>query len=155
MARRRTKTAGEQPDKAVRTRQRGQPKHDGGTSPWEWAAAGIGCLILGAIVGYLIYEGTILPPQAYPEIAVVGETPVALSDGTFLVPIEVENHGHVTGAGVGVSGALLDADGTVIEESTVTFDFVAQHSIARGGLYFTADPRERRLVLRVEGYTDP
>ncbi len=50
---------------------------------------------------------------------------------------------------------LSARSGAVIEESAVTFDFVAQKSTVSGGLYFTTDPQEHRLVLRVEGYTDP
>ena len=78
-----------------------------------------------------------------------------LANGAFLVPIEVKNRGHVTGAGVNVSGALVGPDGAVVEESAVTFGFIAQHSKETGGLYFAADPRTLRLELRVEGYTDP
>ena len=108
-----------------------------------------------AIIGYLVYEAIARPPEARPEIAVRSEAPIRLEDGRFLVPIEVKNAGHVTGAGVNVSGALVRADGAVIEESAVTFDFIAQHSRVSGGLYFAADPAANRLVLRVEGYTDP
>jgi uncharacterized protein (TIGR02588 family) len=133
----------------------GRKDKRGGTSPWEWAAAAVGAAILVAIVGYLIYESIVRPPEARPEIVVTGEAPVPLGDGAFLVPIEVRNRGHVTGAGVNVSGALVGPDGTVIEESAVTFGFVAQHSTETGGLYFAADPRSLRLVLRVEGFTDP
>jgi uncharacterized protein (TIGR02588 family) len=128
---------------------------ESGTSPWEWAAAGIGAAILATIVGYLVYEAIARPPGGQPDIVVSGEPAIPLPSGTFLVPIVVENRGHATGAGVTVSGALLDASGAVTEESAVTFDFVATHSAETGGLYFTADPGSRRLVLRVEGYADP
>lgn len=128
---------------------------DGGTSTWEWAAAAVGAAILVAIVGYLIYEAWARPPQPRPEIVASAEAPVSLADGAFLVPITVENRGHATGAGVNVSGTLLGADGAVVETSAATFSFVAQHSTETGGLYFAADPRTFRLVLRVEGYTDP
>jgi uncharacterized protein (TIGR02588 family) len=127
----------------------------GGTSPWEWAAAAVGAAILVSIVGYLIYESIARPPEARPEIVASARAPVQLASGAFLVPIEVENRGHVTGAGVNVSGALVGPDGAVVEASAVTFDFIAQHSKETGGLYFTADPRTHRVELRVEGYTDP
>lgn len=67
----------------------------------------------------------------------------------------VENRGHMTGAGVSVSGVLLDAAGATVEESAVTFDFIAPRSREHGGLYFSADPRAYRLRLRAEGYADP
>jgi uncharacterized protein (TIGR02588 family) len=133
----------------------GRQDKSGGTSPWEWTAAAVGAAILVSIVGYLIYESIARPPEARPEIVVTSEAPVQLADGAFLVPIEVKNRGHVTGAGVNVSGALVGADGTVVEASTVTFTFIAQHSKETGGLYFAADPRTLHLELRVEGYTDP
>jgi uncharacterized protein (TIGR02588 family) len=137
--------------------QTGESQHRtrGGTSPWEWAAATLGAAILCAIVVYLIYEGVSRPIESRPLIVVTGGEVVAFPDQGYLVPIRVENRGHTTGAGVGVSGVLLDAEGGTVEESTVTFDFVAQHSRESGGLYFTSDPRSFRLVLRVEGYTDP
>lgn len=127
----------------------------GGTSQWEWAAAAVGAAILASIVAYLIYESIARPPEARPEIVVNSEAAVPLANGAFLVPIEVKNRGHVTGAGVNVSGALVGPDGAVVEESAVTFAFIAQHSKETGGLYFAADPRSLRLILRVEGYTDP
>lgn len=128
---------------------------DGGTSGWEWAAAAVGAAIVVAIVGYLIYEAIARPPQPRPEIVASAEAPVPLANGGFLVPIAVENLGHATGAGVNVSGSLVGPDGSVVETSAVSFSFVAQHSAETGGLYFAADPRTLRLVLRVEGYTDP
>jgi uncharacterized protein (TIGR02588 family) len=131
-----------------------EDKH-GGTSAWEWAAAAVGAAILASIVGYLIYEAIARPPEARPEIVVNDAAAVPLTNGAFLVPITVKNLGHATGAGINVSGALVGPDGAVVEESAVTFSFVAQHSKETGGLYFAADPRTLRLVLRVEGYTDP
>jgi uncharacterized protein (TIGR02588 family) len=128
---------------------------DSGTSPWEWAAAAVGAAILLSIVGYLVYAGVSRPERAEPAIAVSGKPPVTLADGTHLVPFTVENRGHTTGAGVTVSGALLDAAGAIVEESAVTFDFIAPRSREHGGLYFTADPRGLRLQLRAEGYTEP
>jgi uncharacterized protein (TIGR02588 family) len=127
----------------------------GGTSPWEWAVAAVGGLILAAIVGFLVYEAIARPPQTKPEITATGGVAVKLASGTFLVPITVKNAGHETGAGVTVSGALIDDGDAVIEESAVTFAFVPQHSRETGGLYFSADPGQYRLEMRVEGYTDP
>ncbi len=140
---------------ASRTPAEDRTGDEGGTSPWEWAAAGVGGAILAVILGFLVYEGITNPPGAKPEITVSGGSIVPLASGGFLVPIRIENHGHVTGANVTVNGALFDPDGAAIEESSVDFDFVAQHSRETGGLYFTADPRAYRLALRVEGYTDP
>lgn len=131
-----------------------EDKH-AGTSPWEWAVAAVGAAILAFIVGYLVYEAIARPPEPRPEIVVTGDAAVQLANGTFLVPIEVRNLGHATGAGVNVSGTLLGEDGAVIEESAVSFDFVAPHSRESGGLYFAADPATARLVLRVEGFADP
>lgn len=128
---------------------------ESGTSGWEWALAGVGAVILAGIVGFLAYEGLSSPNGAKPAIVVTGEAPVLLTTGTFLVPIRVLNEGKVTGANVTVRGELLSADGTVVEASAATFDFVAQHSEESGGLYFTADPATLRLALRVEGFTDP
>ena len=157
MAAKRAAARTAQPTRAGPGAPKARPKREapGGTSAWEWAAASVGAVILTAIVGFLIYEGVSRPPEARPLILVTSDPVVALTEGVYLVPIHVENRGHVTGAGVAVSGVLMGPDGGVVEESAVTFDFVAQHSSVAGGLYFTTDPRENRVVLRVEGYTDP
>jgi len=127
----------------------------GGTSPWEWAVAAAGGMILSAIVGFLVYEAVARPPQTKPEITATGGEAVKLASGIFLVPISVKNAGHETGAGVTVTGSLVGDGDAVIEESAVTFAFVPQHSRETGGLYFSADPSRYRLAIRVEGYTDP
>jgi uncharacterized protein (TIGR02588 family) len=128
---------------------------ESGTSGWEWAAAGVGAAILAGVLGFLVYEGVSKPGGAKPAIVVAGDTPVRLETGAFLVPIRVANEGHTTGANVTVRGELRDPDGVVVEESTATFDFIAQHSEETGGLYFSVDPATLGLALRVEGYTDP
>ena len=132
-----------------------QDDENPGTSGWEWVAAAVGGVILATILGFLVYEGVTRPGGEQPAIEVAGDAARRLPTGTFLVPIRVVNRGHVTGANVTVRGELSGADGAVIEESTATFDFVAQHSEETGGLYFTTDPGTLRLALRVEGYTDP
>jgi uncharacterized protein (TIGR02588 family) len=126
-----------------------------GTTPWEWAAAGVGVVILAGIVGYLIYEGIAGDAGEHPDIKVVGGAPKLMESGLFLVPITVTNSGELTGAEVGIVGTLRDRSGGTIEESRTTFDFVPQRSEGTGGLYFTADPGKVSLELRVEGYTDP
>jgi uncharacterized protein (TIGR02588 family) len=132
-----------------------EPGADSGTSAWEWAVAAVGAVILAGIIGFLVNEGLSGPDGAAPAIVVAGEAPVRLATGRFLVPIRVVNEGRVTGANVTVRGELRDPGGALVEESTATFDFVAQHSAETGGLYFTVDPATLRLALRVEGYTDP
>mgnify|MGYP000049699568 CR=1 FL=1 len=137
------------------TKRRNSGAGSGGTSPWEWAVAAVGFVILAGIVGYLVYEGFSDTPSAHPDIVVVGEGPVRLASGTYLVPITVENRGDVTGAAVQVIGTLIDDAGVLFEESRTIFDFVPQHSKDAGGLYFAADPAAGRLELRVEGYIEP
>lgn len=141
--------------RSAATRAADETSQESGTSGWEWAAAGVGAVILAGILAFLVHEGMSSPNGTKPAIVAAGEAPIRLATGTFLVPIRVVNEGKVTGANVTVRGELRSVDGTVVEESAATFDFVAQHSEETGGLYFAADPATLDLGLRVEGYTDP
>jgi uncharacterized protein (TIGR02588 family) len=139
---------------ARRTKRRQARRGGGGTSPWEWAAAIIGAGILAGIVGFLFVE-EFQRDAAYADMVVTAGEIRPAAGQPYRVPIFVENVGDLTGAGVMVRGVLRDSNGSVVEESAVTFDFVAQHAKTAGGLFFTRNPSDYRLELRAEGYTDP
>lgn len=58
-----------------------------------------------------------------------------------------------TAADVTVRGEIISGD--VVEETEVTFDYVAAESKSSGAFLFSSDPEEHELRIRVLGYTDP
>ncbi len=80
--------------------------------------------------------------------------PITLVNGRYLVQIIVRNHGGSSAAAVNVQGTLK-RDGKTIERSSTTFDYVPAHSNAKGGLFFTQDPRAYELQLEAKAYMEP
>src|ERR1700741_1590418 len=73
-------------------------------SPWEWAAAGGGALLVGAVVAFLAseaapFEGT--PPEIQVRVDSVSRT-----SGGFLVHLQALNRGGTTAAAVGIGAEL-------------------------------------------------
>src|SRR6202008_783639 len=76
-------------------------------SPWEWAAAGVGALLVGAVVSFLAYEAATLEGTP-PEIQVRVDS-VSRTSGGFLVHLQARNRGGPTAAAVGIEGELRSA----------------------------------------------
>lgn len=121
-------------------------------SRWEWAVAAIGLALVVGTLGFLLaqaFAGGNAPPQV--ELHTGAVQPVG--DG-FLVTFTATNRGDATAATLVVEGTLFDGD-TVVETSTATLTYLPANSTNEGGLYFAADPRRHRLVLRAKGYEKP
>lgn len=123
-----------------------------GTAPLEWAVAAIGAAILAGVIGYLVHDG-LAGSGAPPDLSVRVVTVIPVKAG-HLVQVLVLNDGHSPAAAVEVVGELKEGD-TVVEESTVTVDYLPQMSEKPAGLMFTADPAEHELTVRAAGYADP
>ena len=119
----------------------------------EWVSAAVGVLITGAILGVLGYEAA-LQRNGRPPVMEVVPVAVVAARNTYVVEIRVKNLTHKTAAAVVVEGALKQGD-TIVETSNATFDYVPGGSHRDGGLVFTRDPRQFRVVLRVTGYERP
>ena len=119
----------------------------------EWISAALGLALLLGLVGVIgwqaVYGGTDQPPAI--ELAVVRVVPAGSG---FVVEIEARNRSGGTAAGLEVEGTIRQGE-AVLETSAVTFDYVAGHSVAGGGLVFTRDPRAHRLELRARGFQEP
>lgn len=109
------------------------------------------CLFLGA-VGVLGYEG-LFRSGGDPVIRARVET-VAAMGGQWHARITAFNSGGTTGAQVTVEGILM-RDGQMVERSYTVFDYVPAGSEQDGGLFFTRDPSQYELRLRVLGYAEP
>jgi uncharacterized protein (TIGR02588 family) len=121
-------------------------------TPWlEWVSSGVGLLLVLVVFGLIGWQA-INDASEPPAIAVdVGNvTPVP---GGFRVEFRARNTGGSAGAQVEIEGVL--SGGGADEISRVVFDYVPGHSVRRGGLFFTHDPRIGHLSLRARGYSAP
>lgn len=118
----------------------------------EWIVAGIGFVIVLAVLGVLTYEAA-LGGESPPSIVnqVVAVKPV--SEG-YLVQVEVRNRGGETTAGLVLEGTLTEGEREV-ETSEATLDYVPGRSTREAGLFFTENPQRYRLELRALGYQEP
>jgi uncharacterized protein (TIGR02588 family) len=122
------------------------------TSPWEWAVAALGALLIISALGYMAYYG-LTHPRTPPDVTVEARNVSRVSDG-FLVEFEARNHGNSTAAGLVISGELRSGD-AVAERSEITLDYLPDQSEQVGGLFFQSDPGQYDLNLRAEGYAEP
>ena len=123
-----------------------------GTSVWEWIIAAVGfTLVLGA-VGTTFYRATTedkTPPQLEVKVDSIEQS------GTgHLVKFTVVNTGNQTAAAVAVEGELKNGAETA-ETSGATLTYSPANSKRRGGLFFTKNPRQFEMQIRVTGYEEP
>lgn len=119
----------------------------------EWVAAGMGLLLLLAMLAIIGREAMVGETGEPPAITLAAG-PAAAAPGGWLVEVEARNASGATAAAVQLEGALMDGE-TEVEASSLTFDYVPGHSRRKGGLFFTEDPRSHRLELRALGYQAP
>lgn len=118
----------------------------------EWLAAGVGLIVIVAVLGYVLWDGlqhTDAPPAIAVRVVRVTPTPAG-----YVAEIEALNRNRTTAANVEVEG-VLERGGREIESSTTTFDYVPGLGRRQGGLLFETDPRGFDLRPAVKGYVDP
>jgi uncharacterized protein (TIGR02588 family) len=121
-------------------------------SPWEWAVAALGLLLIVGVIGYMAYYAVTAQPGP-PRIIAVRESIEPNGEG-YLVTVRIANHGTSTAAALQIEGKLLEA-GRTVETSEATIDYVPRRSERKAGLMFSRDPARYRLVIRPMGYTEP
>ena len=117
----------------------------------EWIASGIGLLLVGATIGYLVYASLAkkeLPPDVQVEVLSV----VPLRQG-FLAQFRATNHGDQAASDVHITG--VHGGGSDAEESQAVIDFLPAQSEKNGGLFFTPEPSRESLSIRASGYQEP
>jgi uncharacterized protein (TIGR02588 family) len=129
----------------ARTRQRTTPL-------LEWLIGGLGVLLVGGAIAFLIYHA-LAREQTPPDIRLVAERVLELDNG-YLVQFRAFNEGRSAAAQVTIEGELTGPDAS-IEVSDVVLDYLPPRSDREGGLLFTRDPREGELRLRAMGYSKP
>jgi uncharacterized protein (TIGR02588 family) len=124
-----------------------------GTTPaLEWLAAAIGFLLVAGTIGFLVYDA-LTEKDTPPQITVEAKEIIQQEKG-FLVKFEIENKGDNHASEVEVEGKLMQGEKEK-ESSTVAVGYAPSHSKKSGGLYFTENPRDYELKLRIPGYNEP
>jgi uncharacterized protein (TIGR02588 family) len=137
------------PSEKAQTRRSGKAD----SKPWlEWTASTVGLLIALALMSLLAWnafhhDGR--PPAVLIEVGRILQQP-----NGYTVEIQARNAGSSTAANVQVEGTLT-RDGQHVETARARLDFVPAHSVRRGGLFFTNDPKRHDLQVRALGYAEP
>ena len=122
------------------------------TPALEWIAAALGLLVtltMLAVIGRDAVEGSGGQPAL---TAAPGE--VSRKPGGHVVTFTIANRAPAAAASVEVEGTLT-LHGRAPETSSVTLDYVAGRSHAKGALIFAGDPAAGRLALTVRGWSEP
>lgn len=123
-----------------------------GTSTLEWGVAGLGAVLLLAVVGYLGIQA-LNDRSGPPAITLTAAPPVRAGDG-WVVEVTVRNEGFTTAAELEIEGTLTEGE-RVVEEAGATLDYVPKQSEEEAGLVFSEDPGRYQLELRARGYAEP
>jgi uncharacterized protein (TIGR02588 family) len=118
----------------------------------EWLTGLLATVIVLAMTGWILREAWTTdesPPVLSAHVLDVEPLPAG-----WRVMIQVRNASDATAAAVEVKGTLMDGT-TPVEETRVTFDYVAAGSTSKGGLLFANDPSRYRLSILPAGFTEP
>jgi uncharacterized protein (TIGR02588 family) len=121
-------------------------------SPWEWAVAALGAILLAGAIGYMAYFA--IGKNSEPPAIVITQRAITPSGSGYLVLVDIANRGNSTAASLTIAGELKRG-GSTIETRRVTLDYLPRHSERRTGLFFTKDPNRFQLELYPVGYTEP
>lgn len=124
-----------------------------GASPLEWIAAGIGALVLLAMLG-LIGVQALRPAEKEPPRLEVRPGALVSARGQHVVTVEVVNDSPQAAGSVEIEGVLKRGE-EELETSSASLAFVPGHSKRSAGLIFTKDPRTLTLEVRATGYEEP
>ncbi len=120
-----------------------------GYSRAEWVSLGVSVVILGLLVGMVIFVW--LSPVDRPARFEVRQGQIRVEGHSYYVDFTIENKGDQTGERVKVAGFIIVDSGR--EETSTTFDFVPGRSEEQGVLIFEHEPAG--LVIRVISYQIP
>lgn len=122
-------------------------------SPAEWITFSIALLILGSIIGLVIYKWITQKNQP-PVLSVTQPSEIRQLPGQHYVPFSIENTGGETAESVQVI-AELRINGEVEESGEQQIDFLASGEKSEGAFIFSRDPRQGELIVRVASYKLP
>jgi uncharacterized protein (TIGR02588 family) len=119
----------------------------------EWVTFSFASVILGGILGLVIYSQVSRPHQP-PILTIASQEPIRQTAGQFYVPFEVTNTGGETAASVQLI-AELRINGRVEETGEQQIDFLSRNEKEVGAFIFSRDPNQGQLTLRVASYQLP
>jgi uncharacterized protein (TIGR02588 family) len=118
----------------------------------EWIVAGLGVLLVGGAIAFLIYH-SMTRGRTPPDLRAVAERVLDLDHG-YVVQFRALNEGGSAAAEVTIEGELVGPDG-MTERAEAVLDYLPPRSDREGALLFTGDPRRGELRLRATGYAKP
>ncbi|CAO3435115.1 TIGR02588 family protein [Azospirillum endophyticum] len=123
------------------------------TSPLEWVLAGVGALLIAAMIAYMVQyalsEHGSVPGEM--EVTVVETRAGGLG---HTVRFQIRNRTAATAATLMVRGELRSGD-RVVEAVEAQFDYLPPYSERYGGLIFQHDPAGFELRIFPTGYSEP
>lgn len=123
-----------------------------GTSTLEWIVAGISFLGLAAVLCYLLISA--FTEDNGPARIEVHATGVTAMGDHFVVEFSAANLQGKSLAAVEIRGELMDGQ-EVVEETSVTLDYLPRSSERTAALIFSEDPARYELQLSAGGYVTP
>jgi uncharacterized protein (TIGR02588 family) len=114
----------------------------------------IALLILGFIVGLVVYIWADEQNQQPPTIAAFLGDKIRESSRQFYVPFSVTNTSGSTAESVQII-AELRVKGQVLQSSEQQIDFLSNGETEEGAFIFNTDPRQGELVIRAASYKLP
>jgi uncharacterized protein (TIGR02588 family) len=118
----------------------------------EWVTFGIANVILGTVIGLVIYAW--VTERDEPPAIAVEQKAIRQTNGKFYVPFEVTNTGGETVESVQVMAELKMGD-RVLESGDQQIDFLSKGEKEEGAFVFQRDPRQGELSVRVSSYKIP
>ena len=117
----------------------------------EWIVAGLGVLLVGGAIAFLVYHSMTRPDAAGPPR---GRGAGARAGPRLRGAVPRPQRGGSTAAEVTIEGELVGPDGAT-ERAEAVLDYLPPRSDREGALLFTTDPRRGELRLRATGYAKP
>ena len=120
----------------------------------EWVTLAAVLLILGTVVGYLLMQTLQTTADSARFTVEVRSAAIEQQGDRFYVPLILRNIGSSTAEEVVVRAELKQGDET-LEETELTFSFVAGGEEMEGVAVFSEDPRGGQLEAFVVSYLKP
>ena len=118
---------------------------------WEWLLAAVGALLIAGAIAMSVYRAVSTDRPAAFDVEVAS---ITSSPSGFTVTFRIRNTGDATAAAVNIEGSL-STNGTDLEHSTAILSYVPAESEREGALFFSNDPSQHKLQVRVKGYEKP
>jgi uncharacterized protein (TIGR02588 family) len=118
----------------------------------EWVTFAVSAALLAALVAVIALQ---IPGKHTPPAPTVTQSgPVRAAQGSYFVPVEVENRGEATAENVQVLATFTADDGTEVVADQVV-DFLAGGEVHELEFVFDEDPSGGKLEFAITGYLVP